>query len=50
MALIRLNTRSLPDNAVTTAKVADNAVTTTKLFADNLGRRNVLINGNFDVW
>ena len=50
MSLIRLNTRSLPDNAVTTAKVADNAVTTTKLFADNLGRRNVLINGNFDVW
>ena len=50
MSLIRLNTRSLPDSAVTTAKVADNAVTTTKLFADNLGRRNVLINGNFDVW
>ena len=50
MALVRLNTRSLPDSAVTTAKVADNAVTTTKLFADNLGRRNLLINGNFDVW
>ena len=34
MSLIRLNTRSLPDSAVTTAKVADNAVTTAKVNAD----------------
>ena len=71
MALIRLNTRSLPDDAVTTAKLADNAVVTANISADavtnakiaddaiqtenvnsnvNLGRRNLLINGNFDVW
>mgnify|MGYP001422863053 CR=1 FL=1 len=48
MALIRLNTRSLPDNAVTTAKVADNAVTSAK--ALNLGRRNILINGAMQIY
>ena len=35
---------------IQTAVITDNAVTTTKLFADNLGRRNMLINGDFQVW
>jgi len=38
MALIKLNTRSIPDNAVTPAKVSQ-----------NLGRRNIVINGQFQV-
>ena len=61
MSLIRLNTRSLPDNAITTAKVNSDAITNAKIADDaiqtenvnssvNLGRRNLLINGNFDVW
>ena len=39
MALIKLNTRSIPDNAVTPAKVSQ-----------NLGRRNIIINGGMQVW
>ena len=39
MALIKLNTRSIPDNAVTPAKVSQ-----------NLGRRNLVINGDMQVW
>jgi hypothetical protein len=39
MALIKLNTRSIPDDAVTPAKVSQ-----------NLGRRNMIINGDFQVW
>lgn len=38
MALIKLNTRSIPDNAVTPAKVSQ-----------NLGRRNMTINGAMQV-
>ncbi len=38
MALIKLNTRSIPDNAVTPAKVSQ-----------NLGRRNMLYNGAMNV-
>jgi len=38
MALIKLNTRSIPDNAVTPAKVSQ-----------NLGRRNILRNGAINV-
>jgi hypothetical protein len=38
MALIKLNTRSIPDDAVTPAKVSQ-----------NLGRRNIIINGNYRV-
>ena len=38
MALIKLNTRSIPDNAVTPAKVSQ-----------NLGRRNMIINGAMQV-
>jgi hypothetical protein len=38
MALIKLNTRSLPDNAVTPAKISQ-----------NLGRRNMIINGAMNV-
>ena len=38
MALIKLNTRSIPDNAVTPAKVSE-----------NLGRRNMIINGAMQV-
>ena len=33
MALTKLNTRSLPDNAITTAKIANDAVTTDKVEA-----------------
>jgi hypothetical protein len=32
------------------ASVTDSTLTTTKLATPNLGRRNVLINGNFNVW
>jgi hypothetical protein len=39
MALIKINTRSIPDAAVTPAKVSQ-----------NLGRRNMLINGDFQLW
>jgi hypothetical protein len=39
MALIKLNTRSIPDNAVTPAKVSQ-----------NLGRRNIITNGGMQVW
>lgn len=39
MALIKLNTRSIPDNAVTSAK----------LYASNVGRRNMIINGAMQV-
>ena len=38
MALIKLNTRSIPDDAVTPAKVSQ-----------NLGRRNIIINGDMNV-
>jgi len=38
MALIKLNTRSIPDNAVTPAKVSQ-----------NLGRRNMIINGAMQI-
>ena len=38
MALIKLNTRSIPDDAVTPAKVSQ-----------NLGRRNIIINGDMRV-
>ena len=45
-----VTTAKLAASAVTTAKVADSAVTGAKLFADNLGRRNILINGAFQHW
>ena len=37
---------AIPDGSVSTAKIADNAVTGAKLFAENLGRRNLIINGS----
>jgi hypothetical protein len=37
MALIKLNTRSIPDDAVTPAKVVQE------------GRKNLLINGGFEI-
>jgi len=40
MALIKLNTRSIPDDAVTPAKVS----------VKHLGRRNLLINGAMQIW
>jgi hypothetical protein len=39
MALIKLNTRSIPDDSVTPSKVSQ-----------NLGRRNIIINGGMQVW
>ena len=44
-----VTTAKLAASAVTTAKVADDAVTTAKLFAENLGRRNVIINGAMEI-
>ena len=68
MALIKLNSRAIPDStvvntdiadgsvtqakivdgSVSSAKIADDAVTGSKLGIET-GRRNVFINGNFDV-
>ena len=39
----------LASNAVTTAKIADDAVSSAKLFAENLGRRNIVINGAMEI-
>ena len=44
-----VTTAKLADGDITTAKLADNAVTGAKLYAENLGRRNHIINGNFSV-
>lgn len=42
---------ALASNAVTNAKIADDAIQTENINSSvNLGRRNLLINGNFDVW
>ena len=59
MALIKLNSRAIPDDTViasdiadgsiSTAKLADDAVTGAKLYAENLGRRNLIINGAMQV-
>ena len=44
-----VTTAKLAASAVTTAKVADDAVTSAKLFSDNLGRRNLIINGDMKI-
>jgi hypothetical protein len=44
-----VTTAKLAAGAVTTAKVADDAVTGAKLYAENLGRRNLIINGAMQV-
>ena len=59
MALIKLNSRAIPDSTVvntdiadgsiSTAKLADDAVTGAKLYAENLGRRNLIINGAMNL-
>ena len=46
-----VTTAKLAASAVTTAKVADDAVTTAKVANTvNLGRRNLIINGEFQCW
>ena len=44
-----VTTAKLAASAVTTAKIADDAVSSAKLFAENLGRRNLIINGAMQV-
>ena len=44
-----VTTAKLAASAVTTTKVADDAVTSAKLFSDNLGRRNLVINGDMKI-
>ena len=44
-----VTTAKLASNAVTTAKIVDDAVSSAKLFAENLGRRNLIINGGMTV-
>jgi len=44
-----VTTAKLAADAVTTAKISDDAVTTAKLYTENLGRRNLLINGAFNI-
>ena len=44
-----VTTAKLADGGVTTAKIADDAVSTAKLYAENLGRRNLTINGGMQV-
>jgi len=44
-----VTTAKLADGGVTTAKIADDAVSTAKLYAENLGRRNLAINGGMQV-
>ena len=44
-----VTTAKLADGDITTAKLADNAVTGAKLYAENLGRRNLIINGAMQV-
>ena len=44
-----VTTAKLAAGAVTTAKVADDAVTGAKLYAENLGRRNLIINGAMSI-
>ena len=44
-----VTTAKLAASAVTTAKVADNAVTSAKLYASNVGRRNMIINGDMRI-
>ena len=44
-----VTTAKLAADAVTTVKIADDAVSSAKLFATNLGRRNLIINGNMNI-
>ena len=61
MALIKLNSRAIPDDTVIASDIADGSISTAKLAADavttakiadsvNHGRRNKIINGGFQVW
>src|SRR5210317_200839 len=71
MALIKLNSRAIPDDTVIASDIADGSISTAKLAADavtnaklaadavttakiantvNLGRRNLIHNGGFDIW
>lgn len=61
MAIRKINSRSLVDDAIATADIADGSISTAKLADDavttakvadtvNLGRRNLIINGRFQFW
>ena len=61
MALIKLNSRAIPDDTVIASDIADGSISTAKLAADavttpkiadtvNLGRRNLIINGDFQIF
>src|SRR5210317_609029 len=60
MAIRKINSRSLDDDAIATADIADGSISTAKLADDavttpkvagtvNLGRRNLIINGAMQV-
>jgi hypothetical protein len=60
MAIRKINSRSLVDDAIATADIADGSISTAKLADDavttpkvagtvNLGRRNLIINGSFQI-
>ena len=47
---VTVTATDIADGSVTTAKLADDAVTVAKVEDQVIGRKNILMNGNFDVW